>query len=130
MIAPEEQKRGWEIQHDSYAFRKWLSEDLEGPDEDHNHALRLMATAIREELSEIQREYINCYYFERLTMDEIGERYGVSKSTVSRTITRGKKKLEKVLRYSSKRLLRDSLNGNLFWKRTCNKSRERRADHV
>ena len=42
--------------------------------------------AIRQELTGKQREYIQLYYAEGLNMSQIGERVGVDKSTVSRTI--------------------------------------------
>ena len=45
------------------------------------------------------------YYGEGLNMNEIGEREGVDKSTVSRTIRRGEERLRRCLRYGAKRLL-------------------------
>ena len=45
------------------------------------------------------------YYGEGLNMSEIGERFGVDKSTVSRTIKRGESRLRRCLRYGAKRFL-------------------------
>ena len=36
-----------------------------------------------------QKQLIRLYYIQRFTMDEIAEKLGISKSTVSRTIKRG-----------------------------------------
>ena len=61
--------------------------------------------AIRQELTGKQREYIQLYYAEGLNMSQIGERVGVDKSTVSRTIKRGEARLRRCLRYGAKRFL-------------------------
>lgn len=45
--------------------------------------------------SELQLKYMNDYYNEGLTLDEIGERYEVDTSTVSRTMKRGRARIEK-----------------------------------
>ena len=44
--------------------------------------------------TELQLRYLNAYYSERLTLEEIGERYGVDTSTVSRTLKRGRGRIE------------------------------------
>ena len=61
--------------------------------------------AIHEDVSEKQRQYLLLYYGEGLNMNEIGERMGVDKSTVSRTIKRGEDRLRRCLRYGAKRFL-------------------------
>ena len=48
-----------------------------------------------------QREYLLLYYGERLNMKQIGDRLGVDKSTVSRTIKRGEARLRRCLRYGA-----------------------------
>ena len=45
------------------------------------------------ELTPVQLEYITLHYSEGLTMREIARRFGVNVSTVSRTISRGTKKI-------------------------------------
>ncbi len=47
-------------------------------------------------LTNTQKSYIMLYYSEKKTIDEIAKIYGVNKSTVSRTIHRGKSNLEKI----------------------------------
>lgn len=44
--------------------------------------------------SQLQLRYLNAYYSEGLTLEEIGERFGVDKSTVSRTLKRGRERIE------------------------------------
>lgn len=61
---------------------------------------RNLKLAIENELTGHQRRYLSMYFFEELTMDEIGERVGVNKSTVCRTIQRARKRLNKALKYS------------------------------
>lgn len=61
--------------------------------------------ALHEDVTEKQRDYLLLYYGEGLNMNEIGERMGVDKSTVSRTIKRGEDKLRRCLRYGAKRFL-------------------------
>jgi len=66
---------------------------------------RNLLIAMRQELSERQREYIQLYYVEGLNMKQIGERTGVDKSTVSRTIRRGEEQLRRCLRFGAANLL-------------------------
>ncbi|MFI3250092.1 MAG: sigma-70 family RNA polymerase sigma factor [Eubacteriales bacterium] len=67
---------------------------------------RNLVRALREEVTDRQREMILLYYDERLNMREIGDRYGVSPSTVSRIISRGEARLERCIRYGAGSLLR------------------------
>ena len=52
-----------------------------------------------------QRQALLLYYGEGLNMREIGERLGVDKSTVSRNIKRGERRLRRCLRYGASTLL-------------------------
>lgn len=54
---------------------------------------------IREELTDIQREVLLAYYIRELTIPQIAAERGVNKSTVSRTLHRAEKKLQRFLRY-------------------------------
>lgn len=58
----------------------------------------IIRRAISECLTEKQRKYIVKYYFEGLRIPQIAGQAGVAKSTVSRTIKRGRKRLENALR--------------------------------
>ncbi len=44
--------------------------------------------------SPLQREYLHDYYEQGLTLEEIGQRHGTEKSTVSRTLKRGRGRIE------------------------------------
>ena len=54
---------------------------------------------IENELSERQRQMIVLYYFNRLNIPEIAEMLGVNRSTVSRTISRGRRNILEKMKY-------------------------------
>ena len=56
--------------------------------------------AMKEELTDRQRELIELYYLENVNMTEIAQRLGLSPSTVSRTLKRGRGRLRKYLKYN------------------------------
>ena len=58
--------------------------------------------AINEELTDRQRELISLYYLEQMSMTEIAGRLGLSPSTVSRTLKRGRFRLKKYLKYNGR----------------------------
>ena len=60
----------------------------------------------KEDVTARQRQALLMYYAAGLNMREIGERLGVDKSTVSRTIKRGEKRLQRCLRYGAEAYLR------------------------
>ena len=53
-----------------------------------------------EELTQRQRELIELYYLENMNMSEIACRLGISPSTVSRTLKRGRGRLRKYIKYN------------------------------
>ena len=57
------------------------------------------------DVTEKQRTALLLYYAEGYNMREIGEQMGVDKSTVSRTIKRGERRLQRCLRYGAAHLL-------------------------
>lgn len=93
-----------ELAQDQYAYNLWSEQNNDG-DIFHRHLINAFRVAVRDELTEQQRTYIVAYYYDRLTMEEIAEKFAVNKSTVCRTISRAKKRLERVLRYASPSLL-------------------------
>ena len=52
------------------------------------------------ELTARQAEMVHLYYDLGLSMSQIGGQLGVTKSTVSRTLARGRKRLKRYLQYS------------------------------
>lgn len=65
-----------------------------------------LARAMQTELTECQLKYMKLYYWNGWSMEAIGKKYGVDKSTVSRTIKRGRARLRRVLRYTSEYFMR------------------------
>ncbi len=66
---------------------------------------RNLAHALRQDITPKQREYLMLYYGEGLNLREISQRLGVNKSTVSRTMKRGRQRLYRCLRYGAASLL-------------------------
>ena len=58
-----------------------------------------LRTARRQVLTPRQREILGLYYDEGLTMSQIGERLGLNRSTVCRTIHRARERLYRSLRF-------------------------------
>ena len=66
---------------------------------------RNLLRALREDVTPRQREMLLLYYGEQLNMRQIGTKLGVDKSTVSRTIKRGERRLQRCLRYGAEAFL-------------------------
>lgn len=64
-----------------------------------------LTRALRQDITPKQRQYMMLYYGEGLSLREIGMRLGVDKSTVSRTMKRGRERLYRCLRYGAANLL-------------------------
>lgn len=58
--------------------------------------------AMNEELTDRQRELIQLYYLENMNMTKIARQLGISPSTVSRTLKRGRGRLRKYLKYNGR----------------------------
>ena len=69
---------------------------------------RNLAQALRQDVTPKQREYLMLYYCEGLNLREISQRTGVNKSTVSRTMKRGRERLYRCLRYGARNLLEEN----------------------
>lgn len=66
-----------------------------------------LSKALQQDVTDRQRQYLMLYYGQGLNMRQIGERMGVNKSTVSRTIKRGELRLRRCLRYGAGELLEE-----------------------
>ena len=64
-----------------------------------------LARAVREDITARQWQLIQMYYVEQMTMPDIAAELGVQVSTVSRTIKRGRERLQRCLRYGARELL-------------------------
>ena len=69
--------------------------------------MKNLSAAIGEELTDRQMQMIKLYYLDGLNMPEVARTLGVCVSTVSRTIGRGKKRLQRCLRYGAEEFLRE-----------------------
>ena len=67
---------------------------------------RNLIRALKEDVTAKQRQVLLLYYAEGLNMREIGEQLGVDKSTISRTIKRGERRLQRCLRYGAEAYLK------------------------
>lgn len=96
----------FELWGDKNQYSQWLrGENTDDAADFHLHTLKALKVAMEEELSPLQREYIERFFFQGVDMKSIGEELGVDQSTVSRTINRGLDKLYHVLRYANPRYL-------------------------
>ena len=93
---------------DLAALQQWKDHDGDDNSESIRHVKNCLRVAMEELLTEKQKAYLLCYFFERKKMPEIAAEFGVNKSTVSRTIKKGRMRLKSALRFSSPRLLEHS----------------------
>ncbi len=70
-----------------------------------NRLKRNLTHALRQDITQRQREYMFLYYGKNMTMEDIANQFGVNKSTVSRTLKRGRQRLYRCLRYGAANLL-------------------------
>ena len=61
--------------------------------------IKILRNIIENELSERQRQMICLYYFSRMNIPEIAETLSVNRSTVSRTISRGRRNIMEKMKY-------------------------------
>ncbi len=90
-------RRNNEFEGDMAAYLRSVAEDNE---ESLYRLKRNLRLARREELTPRQAQMLRLYFDEEMTMAEIAQELGVAKSTVSRTIARGKGRLKRCLRYA------------------------------
>lgn len=58
-----------------------------------------IALVVENELTDRQRYIVTAYYWERKTLQAIADELGVNKSTVWRTLQRGKARVARYLKY-------------------------------
>lgn len=71
---------------------------------------RNLTRALRQDVTPKQRQYLMLYYGQGMNLRQISEKLGVNKSTVSRTMKRGRQRLYRCLRYGAAALLNDTEN--------------------
>ena len=77
----------------------WLQSNAEDNEETLLRLKRGLRRAREEELTERQQQLLRMRFDENKSVSAIAQELGVDKSTVSRTITRAKKKLYRCLHY-------------------------------
>lgn len=77
----------------------WMASHAGDNESDLRRLRRNLRIAREQELTARQRELLRMRYEEELSVTEIAQKLGLDKSTVSRTITRAKRRLYKCLRY-------------------------------
>lgn len=97
MVNTPYNRRNNEFEGDMAAYLRSISADN---DEVLDRLKRNLRLARKRELTPRQAQLLQLYFDEEMTMEEIGKALGISKSTVSRTITRAKRRLQHCLRYS------------------------------
>ena len=96
-------RRGKIYAADMAVYARQMAEDNSN---EMNRLKRNLVRCLREDVTEKQRTVLTMYYAQGLNMREIGERLGVDKSTVSRTIKRGEQRLQRCLRYGAETYLK------------------------
>lgn len=61
--------------------------------------LKIMRSVVENELSARQRQTVSLYYFQKMNIPEIAAELGVNRSTVSRTISRGRRNIMEKMKY-------------------------------
>ena len=97
----------WDEYENVLAYREILLR--EGADNSDEHAALAanLRRALNEELTPRQRQMIVRYYINGEKMTAIAHELSLNVSTVSRTISRGRHRLRRCLRYGAKELLRN-----------------------
>jgi RNA polymerase sigma factor (sigma-70 family) len=73
-----------------------------------NRLKQNLSRAMRQDITPRQRQYMTMYYGQNMSMEAIARQLGVNKSTVSRTLKRGRQRLYRCLRYGAAALLDDA----------------------
>lgn len=78
----------------------WEMENSEDNSEQLDRLRRNMRRVRLQELTPRQQEMLHLYYDLGLTIPQIAREKGINKSTVSRTLARGRERLKRYLQYS------------------------------
>ena len=74
-------------------------EGYRGPRLPRDMQLERVRRVMQEELTQLQRETLVAYYFQRQSLTKIAQDRNVNKSTVCRTLKRAESKLRRFLQY-------------------------------
>lgn len=76
-----------------------IGEGESGNAEKRRLMLKVLRSVIENELSARQRQTVTLYYFQNMNIPEIAAELGVNRSTVSRTISRGRRNIMEKMKY-------------------------------
>ena len=96
----------FDIAESQKEFENWLFCNSSDNFDIKEHQKNCLYVCIEEELTITQKNYFLKYYLDGWSMDAIAEMFGVSKSTVSRTLKYARNRIARVMRYTSPHLLR------------------------
>lgn len=104
-MAKPRYRRGKPYSRDMAAYMRRLSELNTNSDrmEQLKHNL---VRCLNEDITPRQRTMLTMYYVQQLSQKEIARQLNVDRSTVSRTILRGERQLQRCLRYGAERYLK------------------------
>lgn len=80
-------------------FTLWLRENAEDNSEQLSPLRKNLRKAREQELTPRQKQMLQMYFDDNKTMVQIAEELGVNRSTVSRTLSRARRRLYRCLRY-------------------------------
>ena len=80
------------------AYVRQIAGDNSG---EHSRLKRNLIRAIREELTDRQRQVLQMYYVDGMTVGQVAEELGVCPSTAYRTLHRAEQRLFRCLRYGA-----------------------------
>ncbi len=86
------------------AYVRQIASDNAG---EHSRLKRNLIRAIREELTDRQRQVLTMYYLREMTINQVAEELGVCPSTAYRTLHRAEQRLFRCLRYGAGSYLKD-----------------------
>lgn len=111
-----------ELKRDRQTYKNWFQElTSSGTNEQElEHLKKVVILAIEELLTETQRAQFLAYYVDGMAMADIAGRYGIDKSSVSRTIKRARVRLQRVLKYASRSTMHVDWDAEKI-KRECHK---------
>ena len=78
----------------------WLRENASDNSEQRERLLRNLRKVIAQELTPRQRRMVEMYYFQQKNIPTIAKELGIDPSVVSRTLSRGKDRIRRYLKYS------------------------------
>lgn len=104
-MAKPRYRRGNPYSRDMAAYMRQLSEQNTNTNsmEQLRHNL---VRCLNEDITPRQRTMLTMYYVHQLSQKEIARQLNVDRSTVSRTILRGERQLQRCLRYGAERYLK------------------------